>query len=263
MAEKEEDCQVKCREDIRSLHSWSELAHETLLSSGVKENPENVRKYNTDMFTAVKSQPEENSFILNAQNGFSKEVSDDDIDDSDDELFFITAPENMGLGYDQILDSDGERNYASLPNFSSLQLDSIENDDSYVQSPWSLPSNLKDVVQQKPVNVCSQCNRVITQSKPCLCQQNDDNLVTRKSESYLKDLLKSKSPSKHIFKPKGINFLNRKHLLHQNQTSANLAQGSEEADQSEKVKNKIKSVWNNVKYGEYYIVMSIIQIAAH
>ena len=237
MAEKAEDGDVKCREDIQSLHSWSELAYETFQNSGVKET---ARKYNTDKLK-LSNQPEEIPG-LNAQNGSPKEMSDDDIDSDDDNIFFISAPENMGLESD----IDEGRNFASLPNFASLHLDSIENDDSHQESPWSLPSNLKDVLKQSPVNVCSQCNKVISPSKLCSCQQNDDTLVTRKSESYLKDLLKSKSPSKHMFKPKGINFQNRRHL-HQNQTSDDL----EEADQSEKVKNRIMSVWNNVKYGKY------------
>ena len=241
MAEKAEDGEVKCREDIQSLHSWSELAYETFQNSGVKENVR--KKYNTDILQ-LSNQPEENPFVLNAQNGSSKEISDDDIDSDDDNIFFISAPEDMGL------DSDDGRNFASLPNFTSLHLDSIVNDDTHSQSPWSLPSNLKDVLQQTPVDVCSQCNKVISPSKLCSCQQNDDTLTTRKSESYLKDLFKSKSPTKHMFKPKGINFQNRKHLQ-QNLTSRDLAQGLEEADQSEKVKNRIMSVWNNVKYGEY------------
>ena len=247
MEEEGEKGRRLCREDIRSLNSWSELAHETLLRSSVKEKQENERKYNSDILVLSEQIEDDFPDTEGDHNSFSKTVNEEDIDESDDDnIFFISGPSNMELsGELDYLD----RNYASLPNFSSLPLDSIENDELYDRTPWSLPPDYKDLVKKKHVNVCSECNKVYTDT--CTCQENKDNLGTRKSESHLKDLLKSKSPNIHMFKPKGINFQNRKHFR-QSHTTPEFVQASDEGEQSDKVKNKIKSVWNNVKYGKFY-----------
>lgn len=243
---------IRCRDDIQSLHSWSELAHDTLLTSGLTEKSECKTKYKTGISELSETQEEDESGIHSDHNGFSKTRNNEDFDDSDDDnIFFISSPD-MGFHSDVDLDSELEdnRDYTSLPNFSSLHLDSTEKVDLCVNSPCSLPFDYKEVVQQKSVYVCNKCNKVCTQNQLCSCQQKKDSVSTRKNESHLKDLFKSKSPSKHIFKPKGINFHGRKHFP-RNVTAPDFVLGSDESEQSDKVKNKIMSVWNNVKYGKF------------
>ena len=244
MANEQEDDRKVCREDVRSLHSWSELTHETLLKSSMKEKPECENL--SEQMEYQKISP--NTVSERDHNGFSRTNEELETDESDDDsIFFISSSDmNMPSGSEDFdgFDSEGARNCASLPYFSSLPQD-MEN--LYDNSPWSLPPDYKNIVKKKPVKICSECNKIITET--CSCQKNEDTLTTRKSESHLKDLFKTKSLSKHVFKPKGINFQNRKHFLH-SRTSPDFGHSSEEADQSDKVKNKIMSVWNNVKYGK-------------
>ena len=245
MEKEEETCRIVCREDVRSLNSWSELTYDTLLKSSVKDKPEKDEASNRKL-SNLSEQTWEGA--EKDQNGLPQSVEDLEIceSDDDDNIFFISSPSmNVSPGREDVFDTEpGARNCESLPYFSSLPLDI---DQLYNNSPRSLPPDYKNIAKTKPVNICSECNKIFTDS--CSCQNKEDSLTTRKSESHLKDLFKTKSPSQHIFKPKGINFQNRKHIFH-SRTSPEFGHSTEETDQSDKVKNKLMSVWNNVKYGK-------------